>query len=196
MKNELIGGSTLRSYIEPGWRTSELTWRYGLARRQRRLTEMTRHDATRTARRGRTSTIHLPTAFNWRSIKATHRVPGSGSFAGGPFLCAQCTRAPWESRSTLAIRSASFIASGALAPRGHSGSRVNSSDDKCRWNIAIKICLRIIIAGKDLFTFRCSSRSRTGKTASWKNAIAATPRPPAAAFLQLDVRGSVAAYTR
>lgn len=115
MKNELIGSSTLRSYIEAGWRTSELTWRYGLARRQRRLTETTRHDATRTARHGRTST--LPTAFNWRSIKATHRVPGSGSFAGGPFLCAQCTRAPWESRSALAIRSASFIASGTLAPR-------------------------------------------------------------------------------
>lgn len=34
LKNELIGGSTLRSYIEAGWRTSELTWRYGLARRQ------------------------------------------------------------------------------------------------------------------------------------------------------------------
>src|SRR5438309_6103536 len=52
----------------------------------------------------------------------------------------------------LAIRSGSFIASGALAPRAHSGSRVNSSDGHCRWN---KICLRITI--EDLFTIRLTA---------------------------------------
>lgn len=72
--------------------------------------------------------IHLPTAFNWRSLKATHRVPGSGSFAGGHSYAPNARERhgnlcqPGDKIWLLhRVRR--------ISPKGHSGSRVNSSDD-------------------------------------------------------------------